>query len=180
MHVCLNRKGKIPNTLWTITCTYSIDYNCFNLSKVFIKIYSTDISIATVYLYCFWIFRALFQTHHTLTRHLLVVFFTIVPFSLTESLTEYLIAPVFWVTITLLCQCRSVPPFHYFFQIYITWISSCASNFIKWWDLGSHTYDTQKSCWTIIITYQCTVVYLASYSYLKRETENATARLGSS
>ena len=112
MHVHLNREGKIPNALWTITCTYSIDYNCFNLSKVFIKIYSTDISIVTVYLYCFWILRALFPTHHTLTRHLLAIFFTIVPFSSTESLTEYLIAPVFWVTIILYCQCCSAPPFH--------------------------------------------------------------------
>ena len=76
MYVRLNREGKIPNTLWTIMCTYSIDYNCFNLSKIFIKIYSTDISIATVYLYCFWILRALFPTYHTLTRHLLAVFFS--------------------------------------------------------------------------------------------------------
>ena len=114
MHVHLNREGKMPNALWTITCTYSIDYNCFNLSKVFIKMYSTDTSIATVYLYCFWILRALFPTHHTLTRHLLAGFFTLLPFSSTESLNEYLIAPVFWVTITLYCQCCSVPPFHSF------------------------------------------------------------------
>ena len=103
-----------------ITCTYSIDYNCFNLSEVFIKIYSIDISIATVYLYCFWILRVLLPTLHTLTRALTTgtftagFFFTIVPFSWTESLTEYLVAPVFWVTITLYRQCRSVPPFHSF------------------------------------------------------------------
>ena len=80
MHVRLNREGKIPNALWTITCTYSIDYNCFNLSKVFIKIYSTDISTVTVNLYRFWILRALFPTHHTLTRHLLTVFSQFCPF----------------------------------------------------------------------------------------------------
>ena len=66
VHVRLNREGKIPNALWTITCTYSIDYNCFNLSiKTFIEIYSTDISIVTVYLYCFWILHALFPILHT-------------------------------------------------------------------------------------------------------------------
>ena len=97
-----------------ITCTYSIDYNCFNLSHVFIKIYSTDISIATVHLYCFWILRVLLPTLHTLTTVTGGFFFTIVPFSWTESLTECLIAPVFWVTIILYCQCRSVPAFHFF------------------------------------------------------------------
>ena len=110
MHVRLNCEGKVPNAFWTITCTYFIDYNCFNLSKVFIKIYSTDIS------YCFWILRALFPTLHTLTTGTFTggFFFTIVPFSSTELLTKYLIAPVFWITIILYCQCRSVPPFHSF------------------------------------------------------------------
>ena len=73
-------EGKVPNALWMITCTHSTDYNCFNpsfnLGKVFIKIYSTDISIATLYLYCFWILRVLLPTHHTLIRHLLVVSFS--------------------------------------------------------------------------------------------------------
>ena len=97
-----------------ITCTYSIDYNCFNLSKVFIKICSTDISVVTVYLYCFWILHALLPTLHTLTTGTFTggFFFTIVPFSWTKSLTEYLIAPLFWVTIILYCQRCSVPPFH--------------------------------------------------------------------
>ena len=112
--VRLNSEGKVPNALWTITCTYSIDYNCFNLSKFFIKIYSTDISIVTVYLYCLWILRVLLPTLHTDQTFTGSFFFTVVPFSLTESLIEYLIAPVFWVTITLYCQCHSVPPFHSF------------------------------------------------------------------
>ena len=99
-----------------ITCTYFIDYNCFNLSKVFIKIYNTDISIVTVYLYCFWILCVLIPTLHTLTTGTFTggFFFTIVPFSSTESQTEYLIAPVFWITIILYYRCRSVPPFHSF------------------------------------------------------------------
>ena len=71
----LSHKGKVPNAHQTITCTYYIDYNCFNLSKVFIKIYNTDISIATVYLYCFWILCVLLPNLHTLTRHLLMVSF---------------------------------------------------------------------------------------------------------
>ena len=115
--VHLNRDGKVPNTLWTITCTYSIDYNCFNLSKVFIKICNTDISITTVYLYyvlpdssC--IFANSSHIDQTFTGSFFL--FTVVPFSLTESLTEYLIAPVFWVTIILYCQCCSVPPFYSF------------------------------------------------------------------
>ena len=49
----LNHNRKVPNALWMIMCTHSIDHNCFNLSKVFIEIYNTKISIATVYLYCF-------------------------------------------------------------------------------------------------------------------------------
>ena len=81
------------------------------------------------------------------------------PFSLTESLIKYLIAPVFWVTITLYCQCRSVPPFHSFKftsrdfrHAPLTLLSGETS-------LGSHTYnDTQESSWAIIITYKYTVV----------------------
>ena len=71
--VHLNREGKVQNALWTITCTHSINYNCFNFSKVLIKIYNTDISIATVYLYCFWTLRVLLPTLYTLARHVLVV-----------------------------------------------------------------------------------------------------------
>ena len=51
--VYLKHNRKVPNALWMIMCTHSINYNCFNLSKVFIEIYNTDISIATAYLYCF-------------------------------------------------------------------------------------------------------------------------------
>ena len=130
--VYLNHDRKVPNILWMIMCTHSINYNYFNLSKVFIKIYNTDISIVTVYLYCFWVLRVAKSSHidHTCTNGFFL--FTIVPFSLRESLTEYFIAPVVWVTITLYCQCHTVAPF-YFFQIYIMWFSSCTSNFIKWW-----------------------------------------------
>ena len=39
----LNHYRKVPNALWTITCTHSLNYNGFNLSKAFIKIYNTDI-----------------------------------------------------------------------------------------------------------------------------------------
>ena len=137
MDVHLNHEGKISITLWTITYTYSIDYNCFDLSKVFIKIYSTDIPIKTVFIctasgffvhYC-QLFTLCYPVHYP-TRDLLrrlgsdqtftggFFLFTVVPYSSTESLTEYLIAPVFWVTITLYCQCHNVPPFH--FQIYTT------------------------------------------------------------
>ena len=101
-------------TLWMITCTHS---NCFDLSKVIIKIYNTDKSIANVYLCCFCILRVLLPTLHTLTRPACTsgfILFTIVPFSLTTLLTEYLIATVVWVTITLYCQCCTVAPFHSF------------------------------------------------------------------
>ena len=48
MDIHLNHDRKVSIALWTITCTHSINYNYFNLSKVFIKIYNTDISVATV------------------------------------------------------------------------------------------------------------------------------------
>ena len=97
-----------------ITCTYSIDYN-FNLSKVFIKVYSTDISIATVSVLLLDSSCIIVNFSHTDQLFTGGFFlFMIVPFSSTESLTEYLIAPVFWVTITLYCQCHTVPPFHSF------------------------------------------------------------------
>ena len=124
--VCLNHDRKVPNALWTTMCTHYIYYSCFNLSKVFIKVYNTDISIATGYLYCFWILPVLLPTLHTLTGHIPAVSFyshAIVPFSSTESLPEYSISLVVWVTITLYCQCRTIS----FFQIYITWFSSCVS-----------------------------------------------------
>ena len=57
--------GKCQNPM-EVTCTHS---NCFDLSKVIIKIYNTDKSIASVYLYCFWILRVLLPALHTLTRH---------------------------------------------------------------------------------------------------------------
>ena len=40
--------------------------------------------------------------------------FTLMPFSSTESLTEYLITSVVWVTTTLYCQCCTITPFHSF------------------------------------------------------------------
>ena len=60
--VHLNHDRKVSNALCTVKCTHSINYNCFDLDKVFIKIYNTDISIVTVYLYCFWILCVSLQT----------------------------------------------------------------------------------------------------------------------
>ena len=158
MHVRLNHEGKIPNALWMIMCAYSIHYNCFNLSKVFIKIYNTDISIVTVYLYCFWILRVLLPT---LTRHLLAVslFSLLCPFPWQNDNYNW----IFSRTCILGHNHIILPVSHRssisFFEIYIMWYLSCAYNFIKWWGLGSRTYNnTQGSCWTIIITYKCTVV----------------------
>ena len=113
--VYLNHDRKVPNVLWMIMCTHSINYNYFNLSKVFIRIYNTDISIVTVYLYCFWVLHVLLSNLHTLTIHVPTVSFysQLFPFPW-ESLTKYFIAPVVWVTITLYCQCHTVAPFHSF------------------------------------------------------------------
>ena len=131
--------------------------HCFNLSKVFIKLYNTDIPIATVYFYCFWILCVLLPTLHTLTTHVvLAVSYTIVPFSSTESLTEYHTCSLGHNQIIVPVSHRHIISF---FQIYITWFLSCTSYFIKWWGLGSHAYNnTQESCWTIIITHKCIVV----------------------
>ena len=96
-------------------CTYFINYNCFNFSKVFIKICNTDISIATVHdqLYYFWILCVYIIANSSHTDQTCTgSFFTIVPFSSTESLTEYLIPTVVWVTITLFYKFCTVAPFH--------------------------------------------------------------------
>ena len=104
--VHLIHEGKVPNALWTIMCTYSMGYNYLILVRFSSK-YTilSDISIATVYIGLFvllldysCIIANSSHADQTFTGGFFL--FTIVPFSSTESLTEYLIAPVFWVAIT--------------------------------------------------------------------------------
>ena len=111
--VHLNHHVKVPNTLWTIMCTHSIKYNCFNLSKVFIKMYNTNISIVTVLFVLFLDSLCIIANSSHIDQTCIGGFFlfTIVPFFSTESLTEYSIAPVVWITFTLYCQCCIVAPF---------------------------------------------------------------------
>ena len=147
--VYLNHGRKAPNALWTIMCTHFINYNCFNLSKVFIKI-----RIQCWYIHSSCLFVLLLDSSCTCTSGFFL--YTIVSFSSTESVTEYLIAPVVWVTITLYCQYRTVAPFHSFkftlrdfHHAPLTLLSG---------EVWVHTLITQECCWVIIITYKCTIV----------------------
>ena len=92
----LNHDRKVPNALWTITCTHSINYNYFNLSKVFIKIYNTDIHsdclLHILLLNSSCVITYSSHSDHTCTGSFFL--FTIVTYSLIESLPEYLIAPL--------------------------------------------------------------------------------------
>ena len=96
--VHLNHDRKVPNALWTITCTHSIKL-ITTASKVFIKIYNTDISIDCLFVLCS-LDSSCIVTNPSSVHN--CAFFL----DRLESLTEYLITPVIWVTIT--CQCRTI------------------------------------------------------------------------
>ena len=73
-YVYINHDGKAPKPYWWSRA--HTDSNYFDLSKVIIKIsLAIDKSIASVYLYCFWILRVWLPTLHTLSRHVLAVSF---------------------------------------------------------------------------------------------------------
>ena len=122
-------------------CTCSIDYDCFNLNKVFIKVYSIIYPwrlLFVLLLNSSCIIANSSHTDQTFTDDLFL--FTIVAFSSTESLTEYLITPSCILGHNHIIYILPVSHRHAisFFQIYIMWLSSCVSNFIKSWGLSSY------------------------------------------
>ena len=106
--------------LWTIMCMHSINYNCFNLSKVFIKIYNTDIH-SDCLLYILLLDSSCviaYSSHSNQTCTGSFFPFTIVTFSSIESLAESLIVPLVCHNHIILSvsHCCTI----LFFKIYIT------------------------------------------------------------